>query len=269
MDSIFSKVIDKEKYVKVTYKLKAQTSLREAAYELAIGQSIGNPFIRNDWETHQMFRDHSVIIQESCNELNLESNSTVTMGFPIANLDIEEDGITQLFVQIMGGQLDIDKIKGCRIEDIEFPPIFHNQYFRGPRYGIKGIREFTKIYNKPILGGIIKPKVGIDVKTLCSIVEDLAWGGVNFIKEDEIMSNPVCCPLEERLPEVLEVLKGTDIIYAVSITCDPHHLLERVDFIADMGGNGVHINIWSGLGAYKAIRDLNLPLFLFFSEKWR
>ena len=33
-----------------------------------------------------------------------------------------------------------------------------------------------------------------------------------------------------------------------------------------LGGNSIHINFWSGLGVYKSIRDLDLPLFIHFQK---
>ena len=47
--------VNKEKYFIVTYYLEAKTSLRDAAWNLAIGQSIGNPNNRSVWETEEMF----------------------------------------------------------------------------------------------------------------------------------------------------------------------------------------------------------------------
>ena len=40
--------IDLEKYVVVSYLLKSATTLRDAAWNLAIGQSVGNPNVRNE-----------------------------------------------------------------------------------------------------------------------------------------------------------------------------------------------------------------------------
>ena len=54
--------VNKEKYFIVTYYLEAKTSLRDAAWNLAIGQSIGNPNNRSVWETEEMFENHSCFI---------------------------------------------------------------------------------------------------------------------------------------------------------------------------------------------------------------
>ena len=43
--------IDTEKYFIATYKLESNKNLRDAAWNIAIGQSVGNPNVRNRWET--------------------------------------------------------------------------------------------------------------------------------------------------------------------------------------------------------------------------
>ena len=57
MINIFRKNIDKEKYFIVTYELESETNLRDGAWQLAIGQSVGNPNVRNSWETDELFEN--------------------------------------------------------------------------------------------------------------------------------------------------------------------------------------------------------------------
>ena len=256
--------VDTEKYIVVKYFLESKTTLRDAAWCLAIGQSIGNPNVRNRWETDSLFENHSCMILESEENLTQQSGE-VEIGFPIANIDIQTSGISHLLCQIMGGQMDVDLVKKCHVKNISFPSSALS-IFKGPKFGISGIREFTRSFNKPLLGGIVKPKIGVTPEILSKMVAEMAEGGVNFIKEDEIMSNPAICPLEERVPLVMDVLKGTNIVYSVCINSDAPYLLDRVKKVCDLGGNSVHVNFWSGLGAYKSIRDLDLPLFIHFQK---
>ena len=44
---IFKTVVSLEENFIATYDLEGQHSLRDAAWELAIGQSVGNPHVRN------------------------------------------------------------------------------------------------------------------------------------------------------------------------------------------------------------------------------
>jgi len=257
--------IDSEKYFFVNYYLESTISLREAAWQLAIGQSVGNPNVRNSWETDELFVNHSCIVIGDEGELDQLKSGLVTIAFPTININWKTDGIAHLMVNIMGGQLDIDSIVKCHVKAIEFPQHVKDQ-FLGPKFGITGIREYTKSYDKPLFGSIIKPKTGITPQVLLEMVKELVEGGVNFIKEDEILSDPSFCPIEERVPLVMDYLKDKNVVYCVSIHADPHHILDRVKQVYELGGNGVHVNFWCGLGVYKAIRELDLPIFVHFQK---
>ena len=50
--------IDTSKYILCRYFLSSKTSLRDAAWSLSIGQSVGNPNVRNHWETDELFENH-------------------------------------------------------------------------------------------------------------------------------------------------------------------------------------------------------------------
>lgn len=264
---IFKTSVDSEKNFIVTYDLEGKESLRDAAWDLAIGQSVGNPNVRNKWETDELFETYSCKILSDENELKTKTRGIVRIAFPIINTNWKEDGITQLMVQVMGGQLDIDKITYCRLLDIEFPQEI-SKFFLGPKYGIKGIREFLGVYDRPIFGAIVKPKTGITPEVLLEMVKELVEGGVNFIKEDEILSNPSFCPIEKRVPMIMDYIKSTGkkVIYAVCINSDYPYIIDRVKRVYELGGNGVHINFWNGLGVYKSVRELNLPIFVHFQK---
>lgn len=255
-----------EKYFVVKYYLESQTTLEDAAWHLAVGQSVGNPKIRNKWETDKLFEDHSCKIIKPSIPGALESKvGIVDIAFPTVNIDFKTDGITHLLVNIMGGQLDIDIINKCHILDITFPKEVHD-VFLGPKFGIRGIREFTNTFDKPLFGAIVKPKTGISPQILLEMVKQLVEGGVNFIKEDEILSNPSFCTIEERVPLIMDYLKDKNVIYCVSIHADSPYILDRVKRVYELGGNGVHVNFWAGLGIYKAIRELDLPIFVHFQK---
>ena len=256
--------INKDKYFVVEYFLGSTNNLRDAAWQLAIGQSVGNPNVRNKWETEELFENYSCLVLDDEEKLKNLKKGLVKIAFPCVNIDFDTDGISHLLVNIMGGQLDIDIIEKCHVKKIEFPQHILSK-FKGPKFGITGIREYTKVYDKPLFGGIIKPKTGITPQILLEMVKELVEGGVNFIKEDEILSNPHFCTIEERVPLIMDYLKDKNVIYCVSIHSDPSQILERVKLVHKLGGNGVHVNFWCGMGVYKSIRELDLPIFL---KKW-
>ena len=51
--------VDRDKYIVAEYYLSSSVSLFDAAWNIAIGQSVGNPNIRNEWETDELYENHS------------------------------------------------------------------------------------------------------------------------------------------------------------------------------------------------------------------
>lgn len=264
---VFVDSVNSEEYFIATYELEGKVSLRDAAWELAIGQSVGNPNVRNQWETDELFIKYSCKVIGDEETMRNIKRGKVTIAFPIVNTNWKEDGITQLLVQVMGGQLDIDNITYCRLIDLVFPEAVR-KCFLGPKFGIKGIRDYVGVQDKPLLGGIIKPKTGITPEILLKMVQELVEGGVNFIKEDEILSNPDFCPISVRVPLIMDYIRssGRNVVYAVCINADYPYVIDRVKEVYRLGGNGVHINFWNGLGVYKAVRELDLPIFVHFQK---
>jgi ribulose-bisphosphate carboxylase large chain len=262
---IFKEEINKNDYIIVKYFLESKTSLRTAAWSLAIGQSVGNPNVRNKWETDELFEKYSALVIADEAELKLLKRGIVNIAFPKVNIDWNTDGISQLLCFIMGGQLDIDDIIKCHVLDIEFPDSIVNN-FKKPKFGLTGFREYTNTYNKPFFGGIVKPKTGISSGVLLDMVKEMVDGGVNFIKEDEILGNPEFCKITDRVPKIMNYLIGKNVIYSVCINSDPMYVLNRVKTVYCLGGNSVHINFWSGMGVYKSVRDLDLPIFIHFQK---
>ena len=260
---------DENKYFFATYEIATcdGQDLRKAAWELAIGQSVGNPNVRNRWENDALFEQSSCVICHNEKELLGLVSGQVKIGFPVINTDWISDGVTHLLCQVMGGQVDIDTFLKCRLINLEFPNSVQSQ-FAGPKFGISGLRDYTGIIDKPFSGAIIKPKTGISPNVLLDMVKELIDGGVDFIKEDEILSNPSFCKLENRVELISNYIEtcGRKLIYCFCVNGDHDILTKRVNFVHQNGGKGVHLNIWSGLGGYKAIRNLDLPIFMHFQK---
>jgi len=259
--------IDKNNYYIATYDMSSSKNLKEAAWNLAIGQSVGNPNVRNEWETDDLFENHSCIILGDEQNLEISKHGEVVIAFPVANTDWESDGISHLLCQLMGGHVDIDIVTRCRLIKLELPKTV-TQHFLGPKFGLSGFRKLTGQYNKPLFGSIVKPKIGITPEVLLEMVKQMVDGGVDFIKEDEIMSNPACAPLDRRVDIIANYIakQSRKIVFCHTINCDPHIVVDRVKRVHELGGIGVHINVFSGLGVYNSIRKLDLPLYLHYQS---
>lgn len=248
--------------------MKSKLGLKKASWDLALGQSVGNPEIRNQWETESLFQKHSCVVLLNEDVIDDRKEGTVEIAFPIKNTNWAEDGISHLLCQIMGGQVDINHIEQCKAIDIYIPDLVADLYFKAPKYGITGFRQYVGITDRPLFGGIMKPKTGLSPEDMLEMTKQMVYGGVDFIKEDEILSNPHFCPLEERVDLISNFREknGLKFVFAHCINGDPHTIVERAKKVHDCGGNGVHINIWSGLGSYNTIRQLDLPLYIHYQK---
>ena len=236
----------------VTYEVDGP-DIPKIAHEIAIGQSIGNPNIRSEIE-------NSDNIKEMAAEIVSIDGNEVVISFP--NKAFNWPNINQLMCIIMGGHTDIMGVDRCRVLDIsiEVPG-------KKPVLGMSGLKKRTGAEERPLFGAIVKPKSGLTKDQLTEIVKQMMDGGADFIKEDEIMADNSYLPLHERV-EAIETLKTTcdwKGFYAYCINADPLDLianLKIIDYHTGLKENvmgGVHINFWSGLGAYTSARDMNIP----------
>jgi len=242
--------------ITVKYEVTSLKNLAEAAEAISIGQSIGNPSIRNEFETPELIENHCAKIIGDKKDLVKKTHGIVSISYPLSNIDWYQDGISQLLCMIQGGQMDIDHIKRCRITDIDLS----NIPILSPKFGLDGIRKITKIYDRPLLGCILKPKTGLSPKDVSKMVKEMIIGGANIIKEDEILGSPVFCQLDDRLKYISDLITDKDIIYLACINADADRVLEKAKKVSELGINGIHLNIWSGFGTYSAVRrqDYNL-----------
>lgn len=244
--------------IKVTYKVKAK-NIKQAAKEIAYGQSIGNPYIRTHLD--------EAITKKHLPACTIQDNK-ITVAYPLANFDVHDGfiNVNHMMSMFMGGQMDIDNIRACELVNIDFGN--YTRMFPRPQYGIKGIRARLGIYGRPLIGAIVKPKIGISPKEHADVVEAMVDGGADFIKEDEILADQKFCPLETRLTAVYERIKDRPVVYAACITADGIDISRRAWLVNYMFSgtqcaptqciSGVHLNIWAGLGAYAALRKQHM-----------
>jgi len=122
--------------------------------------------------------------------------------------------------------------------------------FPGPQFGLNGIREIvgTRESGRPHLGLLLKPNVGVSAEFYANIAYEAAMGGVDFIKEDELLVNPTICPLEKRVQAITTALKqahdrtGATVLYAPNITSNPWKLKDLAHLVIRLGANALMVN---------------------------
>jgi ribulose-bisphosphate carboxylase large chain len=151
-------------------------------------------------------------------------------------------------------------LSGLRLLDLEFPAALAAN-FPGPQFGIEGTRRLTGVYDRPIIGTIVKPSIGLTPAATADLVGTLGEAGIDFVKDDELMANPSHSPLAERVKAVMHVVNeladrtGRKIMFAFNISDQLDRMLEHHDTVVAAGGSCVMVSINSvGIAAVDYLR---------------
>ncbi|UZE94333.1 MAG: type III ribulose-bisphosphate carboxylase [Candidatus Pacearchaeota archaeon] len=180
----------------------------------------------------------------------------------------ELNNIPQILSSIAGNIFGMKTIKNLKLLDIEFPENIIKS-FRGPMYGIYGVRKLLKVKDRPLLGTIIKPKLGLNEKEHAQVAYNAWIGGCDIVKDDENLSSQ---SFNKFLTRVIETLKARDKaeektgekkMYMPNITAETEEMLRRARFVKKHGCEYAMIDIVScGWGALQTLREENEKLKL-------
>jgi ribulose-bisphosphate carboxylase large chain len=152
------------------------------------------------------------------------------------------------------------EFSGLKLVDLDLPPAFAGAY-PGPQFGVEGTRRLAGVADRPIVGTIIKPSVGLTPEETAALVETLIEAGLDFIKDDELMANAPHSPLERRVEAVMRVVNdfadrtGKKPMVAFNITDEIDAMLRHHDAVAGAGGTCVMVSLNSvGLPAVAHLR---------------
>jgi ribulose-bisphosphate carboxylase large chain len=172
----------------------------------------------------------------------------------------EPGNIAQYLSVVAGNLFGLRKLASVRLLDMDFPGSLVP--FGGPKFGIRGIRAFVGTTNRPHVGTIIKPKVGLTPADTAEVAYQAAMGGVDLIKDDETLTDQPFCPMRERLPRVMEALEkvkeetGRQVLYAVNISTRADRIVEKAGEAIALGANMVMVDvIITGFGALQALGE--------------
>ncbi len=243
--------IDLEKYIIASYIIKRPKgqNVNYLARFAAIEQSTGT-WVRVPAETAEV-RKHHVARVLGVYEIPYyeyvipkdikERTYFVQIGFPIINFRPQ---IPQLFTSVIG---NISITHGLKLVDLAFPKEWLKG-FKGPKFGIDGIRKLLKVPERPTLNNMVKPCTGHTADVAADLVYKAAVGGCDVVKDDELISNPTFNTVEERITKVMEAVdradseKGEKTLYTINISNRLPDVLELADKAIELGANALMVN---------------------------
>ena len=188
----------------------------------------------------------------------------VTLSWPLDNIG---PSLPNLITTIAGNLFELQPLSGIRLLDLRLPTAFAERY-AGPKFGMQGTRAFAGVPERPLIGTIIKPSVGLSADATGALVADLCAGGIDFIKDDELQADGPACPFEDRVKSTMRAVNaaadktGKKAMVAFNLTGEIDEMRRRHDLVLDYGGTCVMVNL-TGVGMSGMIdigRHTELPI---------
>ena len=180
----------------------------------------------------------------------------------------EPGNMPNILSGIAGNVFGLRALKNLRLNDIHLPPELVRS-FKGPKYGITGIRKLLNVHGRPFVGTIIKPKLGLKTADHAKVAYDAWVGGCDIVKDDENLSSQKFNPFDDRVVATLEMRDraeeetGEKKVYMANITAETEEMLKRAQFVKDYGGRYIMIDILTcGFSALQTVRDHDFGLVI-------
>lgn len=263
------------------YLIETSHPIQKAA-EMMAGEQSSGTFVKVAGETKELrerFLARIIDIQEAGivakptlagsktpkGEKNpIYKRAVVTLSWPLENVGVN---LPNLISTVSGNLYELNPFSGLKLMELSVPDDFSSIY-PGPQFGVEGTRKLIPINNRPIIGTIIKPSVGLTPEDTAQRVKVLIEAGLDFIKDDELMGDPPHSPFNKRVELVMKVINeyvqktGKKPMFAFNVSGDIDDMLTRHDHVLNNGGTCVMVNLNSvGVsGVAKLRKHARLPI---------
>ncbi|MFC1682340.1 type III ribulose-bisphosphate carboxylase [Nanoarchaeota archaeon] len=231
-------------------------SVKEAANTVALESSVG---------TWTKVKSQDYVEKLKAKVFSIKGN-WVKIAYPQELF--EYDNVPNILSSIAGNIMGMKAVKAIRLEDVAFPKSILKS-FKGPRFGVKGVRQLMKVKTRPLVGTIVKPKLGLNTKHHAQSAYESWVGGCDVVKDDENLASQKFNLFEKRLAKTLEMADkaesetGEKKAYLVNVTAETKEMIKRAQLAEKMGSKYVMIDIiTSGWAALQTLREANFKMAL-------
>ena len=147
---------------------------------------------------------------------------------------------------------------GVRLLSFELPDELLLRW-RGPRLGIRGLRDATGVHDRPLVCAVLKP-LGRSPRDLAELAAQFTRGGVDLIKDDQGLMDQSFCPFDERIARCAEAVaqgaaeRGRPCLYFPHVSGEPEEMRRRARRAAVAGAGGLLVA--PGLTGFGALQEL-------------
>ena len=265
--------VDYDEYLIATYlaSFAAEVPIPLLSMALAVEQSTGT-WVAVPGETPEVRRRHVAKVlgvyelpdYEFSVPPSVETrNWVIQVAYPEVNIGAQ---IPMLLTSVVG---NISMGGNIKLLDIRFPEKYVAG-FKGPKFGIAGVREILGIPKRPLLNNMIKPCTGYPLEVGADLFRQAAMGGCDIIKDDELIADASFNSVEGRVKRYMEIEKqvyeetGEHTLYTVNITDKVPKVFDNAKRAVELGCNALMINYLAvGLPVMQALAEdpnINVPI---------
>ncbi|MGB3259251.1 2,3-diketo-5-methylthiopentyl-1-phosphate enolase [Paenisporosarcina sp.] len=231
-------------------------NFEKKAEGIALGLTVGSWTDLPQLEQQQLKKHKGRVVSvENVGSSGSRTKGIIRVAYPAANYSPDLPAIlTTAF-----GKLSLDG--EIKLVDLEFSPEL-TAHFSGPKFGTEGIRQLTSVQGRPFVMSIFKGIIGKDLDFLLTQLEHQARGGVDFVKDDEILFENELTPFEQRIVRGREVLEhvfsetGHRTRYAVNLTGRTFDLRDKARRATELGADMLLFNVYAyGLDTLQSLAE--------------
>jgi 2,3-diketo-5-methylthiopentyl-1-phosphate enolase len=187
----------------------------------------------------------------------------VQIAYPEVNIG---EQIPMLLTTVVG---NISMGGDIKLVDVRLPKKFVAG-FKGPKFGIEGIRKILGVKKRPLLNNMIKPCTGYRLKVGAELFRKAALGGCDIIKDDELIADASFNSVAGRVKRYMQIEKqvyeekGEHTLYTVNITDKIPKVFENARRAVELGCNALMVNYLAvGFPVMQALAEdpaINVPI---------
>jgi 2,3-diketo-5-methylthiopentyl-1-phosphate enolase len=192
-----------------------------------------------------------------------DRNWLIQIAFPEVNIGSQ---IPMMLTAVVG---NISMAGQIKLVDIRFPKKYVDG-FKGPKFGIEGIRKLLGVKKRPLLNNMVKPCTGYPLEVGAELFKLAALGGCDIVKDDELIADASFNSMKGRVKRYMELEKqvfeetGEHTLYSVNVSDSVPKIFKNAKRAVELGVNAIMVNyIAVGLPVLQALAEdpeINVPI---------
>lgn len=245
--------------ITATYEIKRTDAVATVADKIALELTVGTWTELPHLEQEQLQAYRGEVVSTT----HTDTTSRFTIRYPLHNVSPDFSSIlTTTF-----GKLSLDD--SIRLIDLTLPETLA-PHFKGAKFGVTGIRELLGVHDRPLVMSIFKGVIGRDLAFLEQQLRDQFAGGIDIVKDDEILYDNPLTPSLERARIGADVIQahfeatGKRVLYAITLSGTVFGLRDQALRLIEAGATALLFNVYTyGLDALRELAndsDIRVPI---------